>query len=199
MTKTTTITSAGTTRSKTIDNRDIILTESILEGGMIFRNCSISNVNATINNCVFEGCKIDCAGLTNCTLVDCTVFAYDAGITNCKIENPDTISVTRCAMTGCSLSNVSCNIEGVVFLEDSKIIDCTFTDVDLHNDSYLIMGIDDCSVSNCQFKHCYTERDDLQIIYCETTIGKLFKRRKEHNIVAPNCEGLDAVKRYDAT
>ena len=180
--------------NKVYENQQIIPETSITEGDLTFRNCTISNVNATINNCRFENCKIDCAGLTNCTLVNCEIAAYDIGITNCSIENPQMVNATRCAVTTCSFFNIVCDNEGIIFIEDSKVVNCIFANVELRNGAYLISGIGDCCVSNCKFDNCATERGDLQIVYCEDTTGKFIKKTKEYDIVESDCIGLDNVK-----
>lgn len=194
MTKAITFSESNNAESKVLENQEIILETSIVTGGFTFRNCSINNVDATINNCTFENCKIDCAGLTNCTLTNCNVSAYDIGITNCKFVNPQMLTATRCSIASCAFADIFCDNDAVIFPEDSKIINCRFANVKLCNDAYLISGVGDCCVSNCQFEGIFTDRDDLQIIYCEDTTGKLIKKTKEYDIVESNCKGLDTVK-----
>lgn len=178
---------------RVFEHQEILSSSCIVEGGLTFRNCTI-NVTASINNCTFENCTISCDGLMNCTLTNCDICVGELGISNCKIENPQLVRFDNCSVTGCTFSNISCDDDAIIFPEDSKIINCRFENIKLTNHAYLISGIDDCRVSNCRFENCTTDRDDLKIIYCERTTGKLIKKTKACVIAEHNCIGLDAVR-----
>ena len=120
-------------------------------------------------------------------------MVYDGYIRNCKFTNPQSVMVYDGGIAGCQFSDVRCDCESVIYLENSEIYDCSFNNICLSNGSYLLEGMDDMSVQHCCFSNCSTDRDDLEIIHREITSGRLFKKRKPCPVSTDTCKGLDRV------
>jgi hypothetical protein len=86
----------------------------------------------------------------------------------------------------------------VIRLEDGSISGCAFKDVRIENNSYLCDAVGDVYVSNCKFKHIRTDRKDKNVFHCADTVGRIFKRKRERNIVdEESCSGLEWVTGLD--
>ena len=190
----TTITEPFTSERKVFENMDIHLSGNIVDGGLVFRNCTISNVGVSINNCTFENCKVDCESLTNCKLINCKSFSvYDGIVENCRFTAPFVMSICRCSISNCEFSNIAVDGDddcSMLLAEDTSISGCFFHDIRLTGGSYLISAVGDCSVTNCWFADCSTDRSDLEIIHAEQIVGKFFKKRIPCKITDDSCTGL---------
>lgn len=173
-----------------LENCNIRLDGNIVEGGLTFRNCTISDVQASINNCTFENCKIDCESLTNCKLINCSsISVYDGMIKGCKFTAPTLVSVCRCNISNCEFSDISVDGDddcGLILAEDTCISSCYFHDIRLTGGCYLINAVGDCAVTNCGFTDCSTSRRDFEIICCEGS-----------SIADDTCAGLNDVTHID--
>ena len=188
-------------KNRIFENCDIHFDGNITEGGLTFRNCTISNVSASVNNCIFENCRIDCENLTNCKLINCSAISvYDGIIKNCKFTMPSIISASRCTISNCEFSNITINGTdecGLLLAEDTSISGCYFHDIRLTGGCYLISAFGDCCVTNCGFTDCSTSRKDLKVIYCEDAVGKHFKETVTYDIIDDSCAGLDDIQLID--
>ena len=73
-----------------------------------------------------------------------------------------------------------------------------FDGVELKNDAYLIEATSESMLEHCIFKKCGTTRDDLELIHCEESKGRFFKKMVAFDIVDHDtCTGLDAVYRIE--
>lgn len=151
-----------------------------------FRNfCKLEFEEGTrIVDCVFEDCG-------DITFDECT-------IEGCSFKHIDTIFLTRSSVTGSRFHELVCDNDLIISLEDTTLSGCEFEDVVLCNDSYLCDGVGTSWIEGCKFVYIRTSREDKEIIHCEETVGKIFKRKKQFNIVdADTCTGLDCVADLD--
>lgn len=137
------------------------------------KNCTFENVSgkicvAAIEKCSLTGCKdisggqIDDSAFADCEKID----VYDGGhIRNCDFTRVSRISSVKADIDSCRFQKIQneSEDEGVIFVKKSRIIHCTFDDIELKNNSYLIDGVGDSSVVDCQFTNCRTDRADSEI------------------------------------
>ena len=142
----------------------------------IITKCTFENITGrieadTISGCSFTGCTtIESVDITDSTFTDCKSITANSGwFRNCDFIHIGDVSALSADVNNCRFQNIENDTEGegVVFLEDSKIANCSFNGVDLRNNSYLIRGIGDSSVEDCQFTDCLTDREDLELCQIE--------------------------------
>ena len=131
-------------------------------------------------DCVFENCK--------------TIDFDECRIENCTFTRIDTIYATQSNFTNSKFKELVCDNSMVISLEDSDISHCSFEDVELKDDSYLCDGVGTSWLEHCSFSNIRTSREDKEIIFCEETVGKIFKRKEKFCIIDKRtCTGLDDI------
>lgn len=164
------------------ENRDYLPEQlTITATKTVYENCTFRNfpnLNADgvqFYNCIFE----DCAHLSleSSDAYDCTfrrvgdLYMLRSVIKKSKFyelkSNPETF----------------CDSDSPIFMEEGKILFCTFEDVELHNDAWLCEAYGKCFVDHCAFRNCRTERSDRNLFHCEKTVGKIFKKQADVSIV----------------
>lgn len=72
---------------------------------------------------------------------------------------------------------------------------CTFKDVELTNEAYLVNGVGDVWIESCSFENISTDREDRELFFCEETVGKIFKKKVQFQIAdTDSCKGLDKIQ-----
>lgn len=141
------------------------------------KNCTFDNISGridvdTISGCSFTGCaSIESVDMTDSTFTDCKSITVNSGCCkNCDFIHVEDVSALSSDVDSCRFQNIENDKEdeGIIFLDDSKMVNCTFDGANLRNSSYLIRGVGDVSVEDCQFVNCYTDREDKKICHCET-------------------------------
>lgn len=140
--------------------------------------------------------RIDDITLENCTFENCnTVYFSDCKVNHCQFYGVDTVYADRTPIDGCDFEHLRCNNDCVLCLEDSNVSFCTFKDVELTNEAYLMDGVGDVWVESCTFEGISTDRKDRELFFCEETVGKIFKKKVQFQIAdTESCTGLDRVK-----
>jgi hypothetical protein len=176
-----------------IEERDLFAIEPTMttKDGVVknhtFRNFDTLTFdeNVKIEDCVFEDCRIitiDTCSVNRCEFVNSgVIFLRDAEVIESTFK--DSIS----------------DADTLVSLEDSIIRGCTFQNIKLLNDSYLCDGVGNSWIESTCFNNISTGRQDCEIINCEETVGKLFKRTKKFCIIdESSCKGLEQVNCIDS-
>lgn len=142
----------------------------------IVDNCTFENITGrievdAISDSSFTGCaSIESVDVIGSTFTDCKSITANSGcFKNCNFVHVGNVSALSSDVDSCRFQNIENNAEdeGIVFIDDSKITQCTFENVDLQNNSYLIEGGGDSSVDDCQFIDCRTDREDSELCHCE--------------------------------
>jgi hypothetical protein len=137
--------------------------------------------------------------IVDCVFEDCGDITFDeCAIEGCTFKRVETVFLTRSSVNNCSFSELVCDNDLILSVEDTTIAQCRFDDVELRNNSYLCDGVGTSWVEQCNFSHIRSSRDDKEIIHCEETVGKIFKRKKEFCIVdKDSCTGLNCIAGLD--
>ena len=140
--------------------------------------------------------RIDDLILEDCAFEDChTVYFSDCKVNNCQFYGVETVYADRTPIEGCDFEHLRCDNDCVLCLEDSEISFCTFNDVELTNEAYLVNGVGDVWIESCSFENISTDRSDRELFFCEETVGKIFKKKVQFCIAdTESCSGLDKVK-----
>lgn len=135
--------------------------------------------------------------IEDCVFEDCGTISFDeCRIENCSFVRVDTIFSARSNFTNSKFKELVCENDMVISLEDSEISHCRFEDVELREDSYLCDGIGTTWIEHSSFSNIRTSREDKEIIICEETVGKIFKRKKQFCIIDEDtCIGLSEITR----
>ncbi len=152
-----------------------------------------------ITGITFQGypmLRIDDLILEDCTFEDChTVYFSDCKVNNCQFYGVETVYADRTPINGCDFEHLRCDNDCVLCLEDSEVSFCTFKDVELTNEAYLVDGVGDVWIESCSFENISTDRSDRELFFCEETVGKIFKKKVQFCIAdTESCSGLDKVK-----
>lgn len=138
----------------------------------IMDSCTFKNITGgtevnTISNCSFTGCTfIEGVEIIGSTFTDCKkINARSGNCRNCDFIHIEDLAALSSNVDSCRFQNIKYDAEdeGVIFIEDSKMINCIFDGVDLRNNSYLIYGAGDACVTDCQFLNCHTDREDSEL------------------------------------
>ena len=134
--------------------------------------------------------------LTNCTFENCKELTFNySDISNCSFTDVSFIFSRHTTYKKSTFSNITSLHESVFCLEDCNIKRCSFENITLTDDAYLVDGTSECIIENCTFSDIKTERSDGEIILCEETEGLLFKRKVKYSIVdEASCTGLDEIE-----
>lgn len=137
--------------------------------------------------------------IEDCVFEDCGDITFDENnVKGCTFKRISTIFSTRSSFEDSSFSELYCENDMIISLEDTEITDCSFDDVELQNDSYLCDGVGTSWLESCAFSRIRTSREDKEIIFCEETVGKIFKRKKQFCIVdEDSCTGLECIADLD--
>lgn len=148
----------------------------------VFRNYPMLQIDELrLEDCVFENCH--------------TVYFADCKVNNCHFDDIQTLYVDRSPVSGCAFTNLRCDNDCVICLEDSEVSYCSFKDVELTEGAYLATGVGDVWVESCSFENIRTDRKDRELFFCEETVGKIFKKKVQFSIVdEASCKGLDRVR-----
>jgi hypothetical protein len=140
--------------------------------------------------------RIDDLILEDCAFEDChTVYFSDCKVNNCQFYGVETVYADRTPIDGCDFEHLRCDNDCVLCLEDSDVSFCTFKDVQLTNEAYLVDGVGDVWIESCSFENISTDRKDRELFFCEETAGKIFKKKVQFQIAdTASCSGLDKVK-----
>lgn len=170
-------------------------------------NCSFKNITGkievdTISGCSFTGCTyVTGTKISKSSFTDCgNVSASSGYFRNCEFIHVKAVFATSSDIDNCKFQKIREDTEddGAIQIEDCKITHCSFDDVELRNNSYLVDGIGDACVEYCQFTNCRTDRDDGEICRGKIETGKLRKKMIEVDILRDDtCMGLDKIERLD--
>lgn len=140
--------------------------------------------------------RIDDLILEDCTFENCQIIYFsDCKVNNCQFNGVETIHADRTPIDGCDFEHLRCDNDCVLCLEDSEVSYCTFKDVELTNEAYLVNGVGDVWIESCSFENISTDRADRELFFCEETVGKIFKKKVQFCIAdTASCSGLDKVK-----
>ena len=140
--------------------------------------------------------RIDDLALEDCVFEDChTVYFSDCKVNDCQFYGAETVYADRTSVDGCHFEHLRCDNDCVLCLEDSEVSFCTFKDVELTNQAYLVNGVGDVWIESCSFENISTDREDRELFFCEETIGKILKKKVQFCIAdTESCSGLDTVK-----
>ena len=138
---------------------------------------------ASIEDCIFENCGRVTVGeceVKSCIFTDVEILSRNSNFTDC------------------TFNKIVCHDDCVISMEDGEISGCSFENIKLFEDSYLIEGFGDAWVEKCEFKDIQTERDDHEIFHMEEEAGFIIKRKKEYSFVDEgSCKGLNRIKRIE--
>lgn len=170
-------------------------------------NCTFQNITGkievdTISDCSFTGCAyVDGTEISGSTFTDCGNVSADNGyFRNCDFIHVENIIATSSDIDSCKFQKIRKDREddGAIFLEDCKITHCSFDDIELRNNSYLVDGFGDACVEYCQFINCRTDRNDGEICRGKIETGKLRKKTIEVYILDDDtCTGLDTIEQLN--
>lgn len=161
-------------------------------------NDSVKSGSAKVNGITFRDypvLRIDDLLVKNCTFENCnTVYFSDCKVEDCAFCGVQTIYADRTPLAGSDFTNLRCDNDCVLCLEDSNMSFCTFKNVELTNEAYLISGVGDVWIENCNFENIRTDRTDRELFFCEETVGKIFKKKVLFCITdTASCKGLENV------
>ena len=142
----------------------------------------------------FPAVYVKNARLTDCIFENCSKVTLSEGTAvRCVITQADVVYLDNLRMYDSTFRDIACCTGGLLIsLEDSVLCGCSFRNVELKNDVYLADGVGDCLVEKCSFENVTTDRDDGELFRCEETVGKVFKRVREYDMVDRNsCVGLN--------
>lgn len=150
--------------------------------GITFRNYPMLRVqDLSLEDCVFENCH--------------TVCFSDCKVDRCRFYGIETVFTDGTPIEGCDFEHLRCDNDCILGLESSEVSFCTFKDVELTNEAYLINGTGDVWIESCSFENISTDRKDRELFICEETVGKIFKKKVQFCIAdTDSCSGLDKVK-----
>lgn len=187
------------------------LENCIVEGTVIIcdklTDCNVQNI-ADVYCCSAESTKFDGCykiqfgdidekyNISNCTFLCCRkIIVNDADITDCSFDRIGTIFLTNSDMAKSIITDVRCEAECVISMEDGELSAVTFENIELYNASFLIEGYGEPWIENCSFVNVSTSRNDKDLFHQEETKGILFKRTKEYSFVdEESCTGLSDIK-----
>lgn len=156
----------------------------VVEGGVvsghIFRNFDSLTFeeDVLIENCIFEDCG--------------TIDFENDKVINCEFHKTGLVFTRYTEFDGCEFSHIVAEGGQVISLEEGLVRNCKFDDITLLNDSYVCDGVGKPWIERCTFGRISTSRRDGEIIFCENTEGKIFKRKKICNIIdEASCTGLE--------
>ena len=138
----------------------------------------------SVEDCVFENCgdiTFDESKAENCIFTDVdTIFSTRSNFKNCKFK--DIVGDRGCAIS----------------MEDGEITGCSFENIKLMDEAYLIEGYGEAWVENCTFKDIQTTREDRKLFIMEEERGFIIKKKKQFCFVDDeSCSGLDQVRYID--
>lgn len=141
-----------------------------------------------------EGTRIE-----DCVFEDCGDISFDeCKINACCFSRINAIFSVRSNFTNSQFKELVCDNDMIISLEDSEISHCSFYDVELREDSYICDGVGTSWIEHSSFSRIRTSREDKEIIICEETVGKIFKKKKQFCIVdEDSCTGLDCIADLD--
>lgn len=137
--------------------------------------------------------------IEDCIFENCGSISFDeCRIDGCTFTHVDTIFTVHSNITNSQFKELVCDNDMIISLEDSEISYCNFDDIELCNDSYLCDGVGTSLIEHSSFSHIRTSREDKEIIICEETVGKIFKKKKQFCIVdQDSCTGLNCIADLD--
>lgn len=134
----------------------------------IIDKCTFENIIGrieadTISNCSFTGCaSIESPDIIGSTFTDCKSITANSGcFRDCDFIHVGDVSALSSDVDSCRFKNIENDKEdeGVIFLKDCKITHCSFDDVELRNNSYLVDGIGDACVEYGAGQKCPWRRE----------------------------------------
>ena len=130
---------------------------------------------------------------------DCGDITFDeCKIESCYFSRIETISFVRSNISNSQFKELVCDNDMIISLEDSEISHCSFYDVELREGSYLCNGTGTSWIEHSRFSRIRSSREDKEIIICEETVGKIFKKKKRFCIVdRDSCIGLNCIADLD--
>ena len=188
----------------------------VIEGGGIvcakLSRCNIYDTDHTyadeIYLSIFQRCKsITCGGLDEGYSVKASQFlncgeilVYDAAVEDCIFDNFRIMFPTNVEMSNCIISNITCEEDWAISMEDGEFSNISFENIDLKNDSYLIEGYGSPWVGDSVFVNVRTSREDYELFHMEETKGKIFKKKVEYSFVDEDtCSGLELIPFFSGT
>lgn len=124
---------------RSVEGYDILSDESPEIRGCAFINCDSINVeSALLENCNLKNCKSIYIGekaIRNCVFEDCIVTDYEGALITDTMDS------------------------------DAVVSDCTFNNISMTEGSYLFDVFGSCSIRNCIYNNCITDRRDREMIH----------------------------------
>ena len=131
--------------------------------------------------------------LLDCTFEDCGKLIFDeCDVMNCTIRRVEHLDATESKFIHCGFEELRGREDSIMELDETEIHKSSFRDIELLEEAYLCESDFESLVQDCTFENCRTDRDDLELFYCEIEKGLLFRRKKEASI-ALSCTGLERV------
>lgn len=131
--------------------------------------------------------------LLDCRFEDCGKLIFDeCDLMNCTIRRVEHLDATESKFVHCCFEELRGSEDAVMELDETEIHKSRFRDIELLEEAYLCESDFESLVQNCTFENCRTDREDLELFYCEIEKGLLFKRKKEVSIVLSS-SGLERV------
>ena len=156
--------------------------------------------------CMFLSCrKVQCGDYDEgykaeaCQFFHCSEISINyAAVEDCIFNDFEILFLTGTCIHNCLFSEITCNNDCAISMEDGEISESCFEHIKLLNDSYLIDGIGDAYVNESVFADIRTERDDREIFRMEEERGFIIKKTKEFSFVDEDtCRGLDLITDLD--
>ena len=173
--------------------------ESLLGHGVSFkevlgRKVLVTDFQSNCIFCNFPKLTVPKSRLTDCIFSHCgEITVEDGTVSNCLFSEVENICFDDVKVYDSLFENLSCDSgDSVIFLADSSVLNCLFSDVRLRNGSLLMDGVGDCSVEKCDFRNLSKSDNDGDIFSCSKVVGNLLKRNQTYDMVdRKSCRGLD--------
>lgn len=134
-----------------------------------------------LQNCRFENCK--CIQMDDGMLLD----SYLTGFEDLMLDGTPTLC--------CTMEHLRCDEDCLIFLANGEISGCTFRDIELRKDAYLVEAEESGWLEVSSFENIRTDREDKELFNCQVEEGIIFKTKRQKNFVyEESCTGLDQVQ-----
>lgn len=168
----------------------------------VMKKCTFQNVPnihaKTITKCTFVGCKsIECTEISSSKFKDCGVIEAvcieddededeeESGrgcIKNCTFTRIIGIQAIGTDIQNCKFQTIENDTPDTckIYVEDCKLIRCSFKDIDLKQNSYLIiMNGYPFGVEDCEFTNCRTDREDSKLYEKQSVIENRIREQEK--------------------
>ena len=135
----------------------------------------------------------------NCAFENCSQISINCGqVKHCRFHKVETLYLENVDLLDCTLRHLWTDNHCIICLDDGSISGCTFMDVRLKNNAVLCDAAGDVYVGSCKFSGIRMDRKDRLLFRSIVTVGRIFKRKKEVDILdAESCTGLEWITGLD--